>query len=190
MYARKAQIQIPAVDKPIGFDLVEYDWVAPYGKGKRSDVIFETHRFWKNRHDFDSTLKVTFSNPGDGLSIAPPPPRQSSDPRVSDPAPLDGYLPEVLCELGNSPTEGWKSNIKDLNSYFRVRTERDESGGVKSALYGKIYGDFTLDPINSKTTWILFTYYLNPVPNSRNVEFDPNQNLFKNVPSLQQVIDP
>jgi hypothetical protein len=32
MYARRAQIEIPAVDKPVGFDLVECDWEEPLGK--------------------------------------------------------------------------------------------------------------------------------------------------------------
>ncbi|MGH7991175.1 MAG: hypothetical protein ACREDS_13420 [Limisphaerales bacterium] len=71
-----------------------------------------------------------------------------------------------------------------------MRTVLDENGRVKSAFYGKIYGDFTLDPINSKTTLILFTYYLNPTPNDRNVESDPSRNLFGNLPAMQRVKDP
>jgi hypothetical protein len=42
----------------------------------------------------------------------------------------------------------------------------DENGNIKSALYGKIYGGFEN-----------FQYYLNPTPNDRNVEFDPDHNL-------------
>ena len=93
-------------------------------------------------------------------------------------------------ELSNTPSGGWKDDAKDQNYYFRIRTVSDEKGVVKSALYGKLYGDFALDPINSKTTWILFTYYLNPTPNSQNIEFDPNQNLLKDLPASQQVKDP
>lgn len=190
MYARKAQIEIPAINKPIGFDLVESDWVAPYGKGKQSDMIFESHRRWASRRDFDSTLNIAFSNSGDGLIVAPPKTAQSSCPRIFIPAPLDGYIPQHSNELSNTSVGGWKDDTKDQNYYFRVRTVLDESNNVKNALYGKIYGDFVLDPINSKTTWILFTYYLNPTPNSREVEFDATQNLFKDLPALQQVKDP
>ena len=32
--------------------------------------------------------------------------------------------------------------------------------------------------------------YLNPEPNSRNMEFDPKQNLFKNLPPLERVTAP
>jgi hypothetical protein len=48
----------------------------------------------------------------------------------------------------------------------------DSNGNAKSALYGKIYGD---------TMMMNFHYYLNPTPNDRNVEFDPKQNLLKNL---------
>lgn len=60
-----------------------------------------------------------------------------------------------------------------------MRTVLDEKGHVKSALYGKIYGDF-----------MHFRYYLNPTSNSRNVEFDPEQNLMKGAKSFEQVTAP
>ena len=190
MYARRAQIEIPVIDKPVGFDLIEYDWVAPYGHGKQSDLVFESHRRWISRNDFDSTLVVQFSHPGDGMVAVPSPPKMSSGPAVSDPAPLNNYTPEESRELRNTTSEGWKDDAKDQNFYIRIRTEMDDKGVVKSALYGKMYGDFGLDPINSKTSLILFTYYINPEPNSQNIEFDPKQNLFQNLPAMQQVKDP
>jgi hypothetical protein len=67
------------------------------------------------------------------------------------------------------PGEPRISNYDDKTNYFfRVRTVMDEKGDVKSAFYGKIYGDF-----------LQFTYYLNPTPNSLNMEFDTHQNLLK-----------
>ena len=63
MYVRHAQIEIPTVDKPIGFDLMRYDWIAPCGKGEHSDIVFEANRRWVSRQDFDSNLKVTFPMP-------------------------------------------------------------------------------------------------------------------------------
>ncbi len=35
-----------------------------------------------------------------------------------------------------------------------------------------------------------FSYYLNPTPNDRNLEFDPEQNLFKKLTILEEVWDP
>ncbi len=93
--------------------------------------------------------------------------------------------------LGNTPGNAWKDDAKkEQNYFFRVRTVIDEKGAVKSSLYGKIHGDFVIDPINSKTMIIIFTYYLNPTPNSRNIEFDPKQNLLKDLKSDERVDAP
>ena len=70
-------------------------------------------------------------------------------------------------------------NLPDRNYFFRVRTLLDEHGNVKSALYGKIYGDF-----------MQFAYYLNPTPNDRNVEFDPKQNLLHGLKPTEEVTAP
>ena len=104
-------------------------------------------------------------------------------------APLDNYSPVFSQSLGSKPSGAWTDDeSKDKNYYMRVRTAHDEGGKIKSALYGKIYGDFTIDPINSKTMWILFTYYLNPESNSRNIEFDPKHNLLNGVTEFDEQI--
>ena len=58
------------------------------------------------------------------------------------------------------------------------------AGTLLSALYGKIYGDFSQNIGHGN---IYFNYYLNPEPNSRNMEFNTQSNLFKNLRSLEQV---
>ena len=60
-----------------------------------------------------------------------------------------------------------RNQDKMRNYYFRVRSKRDEKGNIISGYYGKIYGEFPE-----------ITYYLNPVVNDRNIEFDVNRNLF------------
>ncbi len=74
--------------------------------------------------------------------------------------------------MSRHPGLGTKEDMNnpDRNYYFRVRTVVDDRGNIVSAHYGKIYGDF-----------MQFSYYFNPTPNSRNVEFDPKQNLMTNL---------
>ncbi len=60
-----------------------------------------------------------------------------------------------------------------------MRSALDQQGNVVSAHYGKIYGDF-----------MQFTYYLNPTPNDRNIEYDPKQNLLGGIQSFEQVSQP
>lgn len=53
-------------------------------------------------------------------------------------------------------------------------------------MYGKILGHIGLTAIFSETAEIYFKYYLNP-DYTRNLEFDPKQNLFKNLPDRERV---
>lgn len=194
MYARNARIEIPSGENSLGFDLIAYDWVAPYGKGKQADLIFCPKRRWVSRNDFDASITITFANKGDGLAPVSAPPNQGSKLRLAAIAPLDSYISSISKTLSNTPANGWIDNERNGNNgqnyYFRIRTVLDGEGNVKSALYGKIYDDFALDPINSKTVKIFFTYYLNPEANSRNVEFDTEHNLFKNLSPRELVEQP
>ncbi|MDB6031384.1 MAG: hypothetical protein JWM16_1722 [Verrucomicrobiales bacterium] len=178
MYARRLQIQIPEVGKPIGFDLLQADWVTPHGTGTHTDLMFQVNRRWESRNDFEYVLKVSATTPTDGLMEFPVRLDQGSELRMPGTVPQGAFKAEVVKVLSRTPGLGWKQDsIPEQNYYFRIRSKLDDTGGIKSALYGKVYGDFVIDPINSKTSFILFTYYINPEPNSRNVEFDPSKNL-------------
>lgn len=158
MYSKQIDsITFPLYNKAMGYDLMVGDWVAPYGEGVHTDILFtENHP----TPDSDYTFTVSFPNPGDGIQ------RFSRDQNlgVSDlqslhDAPIDGYQARYE-----------QTKMADPNRifYFRVRTILDHQGHIVSARYGKIYGDF-----------MQFRFYLNPTPNSRNVEFDPKQNLLR-----------
>ena len=75
-----------------------------------------------------------------------------------------------------------------MNYIFRVRSE---SIGDKPlmAMHGKIYGDIEFDPKGKATASILFDYYLNP-DYTNNLEYDPKQNLFKNIQSYEGLTNP
>jgi hypothetical protein len=215
MYARKVGNQmggekIPVTGKPIGFDLMIGDWLPPYGKGETPDVIFQFDstitkritnsaptynggmRTWTKEY-FDNQLRIKFSNEGDGIQFVAAMGGELRLPRI---APTEGYQ-SVLTkrewnELGtnqlNRPyPESHTDYQKDSNYFFRVRTKKDASGKIVSALYGKIYGDFGE---NLEHGMIRFTYYLNPEPNSQNMEFNTKSNLFKNLSSLEGVFAP
>jgi hypothetical protein len=212
MYARKFwEGRMPVENKPCGFDLMAGDWVAPYGKGGASDFVFEldhgSERTITNRYGsvrlYDNKLTINFSNDGDGIqSLVATSHSGLKSPRL---APLEGYQPtlekrDALEEI-TDPTPHEKEfriterTILDyqnnVNYFFRVRTKKDASGNITNALYGKIYGEFGGYVDMRKTMFRLsFTYYLNPEPNSRNMEFDPKQNLFKNLKPLEQIAAP
>jgi hypothetical protein len=72
MYARDtifSRIEIPILEKAVGFDLIDFDWVAPYGKGTHADFIFTADSRVVKNDDFDCTLTITFSNKFDGIQL-------------------------------------------------------------------------------------------------------------------------
>ena len=179
MYARHtllSRIDIPVVDKEVGFDLIKFDWVSPYGKGIIADFIFKLERDYKAYNNFTSTLTVTFSNKFDGMQVHEENREHGSLLRLPRFAPESGYLPKFQFTKGWDPLKGNQEwNKKENNYFFRVRSE-EKNGKFVQAMYGKIHGDIRLDPRGSEKAAIVFKYYLNP-DYTRNMEF--GRNLFK-----------
>lgn len=176
MYSKQAVLAARAPIKSgetFGYDLIVGDFVSPYGKGTVSDLII-THAysmadFW-NR---ESKIVIRFSNPDDGLfAFYIEEGNVSSEFKSAYTAPLEGYKNEWVLTSSRkgvgSPAEGNRDPRR--NYFLRVRSERDGNGNVVSGYYGKIYGEFPE-----------VTYYLNPAPNDRNIEFDLENNLFSNL---------
>jgi len=211
MYARKIyENKIPVEGKPVGFDLMVGDWVAPYGNGQTTDFIFQldvapmrwiTNWYGMTPRPFaleNRKLVISFPNDGDGIQPAISSGHGLRLPRL---APADGYESilakhryDEITGIDNRTTKVRHNTDfqKDANYFFRVRSKKNAQGNIVSSLYGKIYGELNLGSgsgvsVGSKLT---FTYYLNPEPNSRNMEFDPKQNLFKNLPLLERVSAP
>ncbi len=175
MYAKSVIASVPALDKAIGYDLTVGDWLAPYGKGLSSDLFFEKQYYEKAANDYYSKITVSFPNPGDGIqTFTERPGDKGSALRSPQDAPAGGYQPRLVREVIAQPGQPSKVDFDpDRVNLFRVRTVLDERGNVVSALYGKIYGDFTQ---------MQFRYYLNPTANDRSVEFDPARNLLPGQP--------
>lgn len=164
MYAKSVEKGPPVFNQPVGYDLMLGDWVAPNGRGQTTDIIFTAEYHKKSLQDYDYKLIVSFPNAGDGIQEF-----KAGGGGLRSPyeAVENGYEPQLTRLNISHPGQPLVFDYdKSRNYFFRVRTLLDANGNVKSALYGKIYGDF-----------MHFTYYLNPTPNSRNVEFDPKQNL-------------
>jgi len=196
LYAYKIRgIELPVLNKFIGFDLVARDWVVPYGSGTRKDFLFklEVHQE-KSMFEYDATLTLKFSNPSDGLYAFFDDPKTGSVLRSSHNAPIADYNPEFVLRRKRDTRKLYTPKQReDQNYFFRIRTETDEKGDVVSALYGKIYGSIGFGGIGYKdvsTAQIGFNYYLNPKLNDTNLEFDTKKNLFKDLNSMEKVRNP
>ncbi len=183
MYAKHIEGGPPVFNKPVGYDLMVGDWVSPYGKGNNADIVFTGELNQKAKNDFDYKLTISFPKARDGIQEFSVPDKSVEGSALRSPheAPRDGYELLMFRAMSRHPSQGTKEDMNDPNRnyFFRVRTEVDDRGNIVSALYGKIYGDF-----------MQFSYYLNPTPNDRNIEFNPKQNLLKNLKSGEGVSAP
>ena len=166
---------LPEFNKKFGYDFEIGDFVHPHGSGKVNDIYFQFDAVEEGR-DFQSTISITFPNEKDGLIYFEDEMNVGSE-FISDYlAPEEGYENDKLLHWNRvKGIDDTNLNREKANYYLRLRTELDEDGSIKSANYAKIYGEF-----------INFTYYFNPTPNDRNLEFDPKKNLFRN----ERVISP
>ena len=188
-------LEIPKLGKFIGFDLVARDWVAPYGTGAHEDFLFKiSGEFDPSPLYVDQTLVLKFNNPHDGIQSRFIKPDVGSVLRMPFHAPEDGYDNELtLRSKGDSKQHFITYHRDDQNFFFRVRTKTDDNGNIISALYGKIHGEisFTIGTLREPDkSSIHFTFYLNPVPNDTNLEFDPKKNLFKDIESGEKIRQP
>lgn len=179
MYKRntkKFEITIPVIGKEAGFDLMDFDWVSPYGKGTYADFTFKLERHVVNFRNFDSKLTITFANKHDGMQVIKEDLRYGSQFKLPRYAPDSGYQPKLIKTRKRIPGKSSIDNFEKDNSYiFRVRSV-EEDGKLVKAMYGKVQGEIRFDPRGSETAGIYFEYYLNP-DYTRNLEM--GRNLFK-----------
>lgn len=176
-------LEIPVNGKAVGFDLMESDWVSPYGQGKHSDVFLKLDRKFVSRDDFEGTLTITFPNKYDGIQLVKYNRKRGSDFKLPRIAPEDGYQSKLVRTFTNKPGEPYKDSTKEDNNYiFRVRSE-EKDGKFFRAMYGKIHGDIQFDMRGYKTAELVFKYFLNP-DFTRNLESGKNL-----IPGVQDGID-
>jgi hypothetical protein len=172
------------VAQPVGFDLLERDWVEPHGKGQHPDFLLQfqrddpsaTGRFPKGK------MKLTFPNPADGIYPAFSTAEGGSILLSPAQASKGGY--EGSAEFSSHPhNDGIHPGLAiDRRTWvFRVRTRVDEQGNLASARYGKIQGVPEVIFFSHGPAFRM-TYYLNKDPNDRGLEWDMKNNLFADLP--------
>ena len=178
------KLELPVLDQPCGYDLEKSDWVAPYGQGAKADFVFKAHRDYQDWFNFTVEVELTFAQPLDGLAhMSSPDVARYSVFKWEREAPETGYAAPHHIRFvnrdprsGQRPEQSFDDRAQDKGYFFRVRTV-GQNGRIVAANYGKITGDIGVDPRESKTCRVYFTYYFNPTSLDRNLEWDPKQNL-------------
>jgi hypothetical protein len=191
MYAKRIDMLVPEVGKPVGYDLEKGDWVAPYGKGMRTDFAFTVEGRYESKRDYEGVLTLRLPGEGNGIQSYSLDPVQRSQLKLPYEAPETGYETVwVWRNARKTPVAGQPSIFVDESNdqrtfIFRVRTVLDPQGQVIRANYGKIHGPVFFQTFEQGKSRVGFMYYYNP-DETRNLEFDPKKNLFPQ----EHVIEP
>ncbi len=187
----------------IGFDAEAADAVAPWGKGRVTDLEFviesrqvgwtesletlaELRRSAEGRRmddqewaeaygHFRGTLRVSFPRRGDGCRSSP-----AFWPycRLKMPAsaPADGYVPGTDLTFDTLP--GAESSQAFTGYYLRIRSQPGVGGRPMSGHYAKIQGRIDAGPGR-----VAFRFYYNPQAGDRRLAFDLRNNLLRPAPT-------
>jgi hypothetical protein len=160
----------PAIGKPLGFDLNAGDWIAPHGRGRTADLLFQFHDWVATPDAFTGTMKIAFPHEGDGIQSfqAARPYSTEFGSNLAPPhqAPVDGYLPSISHTISQSAHGEFQTYRKSQRNYLlRTRTLRDRRGVIRQACYGWIEGEIEFDPRDEGSPQLSFTAYFNPDPN-------------------------
>lgn len=189
MYARRVEVEIPLQGQPVGFDLEKADWVKPFGEGVVSDLLVN---YALNQVDLwtgDQQFILINTNKMCGFQEIEL--DKASEYKSVYQAPLSGYSESLKYVLNRTRTEIIEENtLTDSRCLvFRSRVVLDDENHIKSANYGKIYPPLQYGRVRDAIKMVM-TYYFNPTPNDRNLEFDPSRNLFEGLASGERVLDP
>lgn len=164
-------IRIPEVGQEMGFDAEIGDFVPPLGKGKATDFIFVMRGRFDSATDYEQTFEIKTVRPMDGIVPFRKRPHPGSAFRYDYEAPLAGYVPSKLWHRQRKGNKASEDDDPNAAYYFRIRSELDENGQVKRALYGIIAKDCLFGHDKPGEFFFTFSYLLNTDWN-RNMEFD------------------
>ena len=180
MYAKSTTVFLSKKNEPFGYDFKMGDLVEPHGKGKEVDVTFmySSDFAGAKEHRYTNQIVVASVNPNEGFINFP---NDNSPFRSVYEAPVTGYWTPI--ELyRKSQNQATLEEVQFDGSYyfvFRSRVKLDDDGNIISAHYGKVTGlDYGEAPSDKGEGRVEITFYFNPTPNDRNLEYDPNENLF------------
>lgn len=171
----------------LAYDLMAGDWLPPLGKGTFADVVLVHRRIERGEGTLYSGSvtkriwrdEVEMRFPGDGNGLVGYVSDPSETLRIRT-APETGYRPSHLIWAEQDKSLRYYSSEDRNRSFaFRVRTRRGAHGEIVEAFYGKIYGNPRLLAGGGyPLLGFEMTYYLNPVPLDRNLEWDRKNNGF------------
>ena len=162
-------IAIPKNNVWLGFDFEQYDFVAPYGRGKSNDVLllFDINR--PSKDEYYMTMKVSFTNqPYAGAYKLKK--DAESELKIVYGANTNGCFNQNFIykfQRGKNSSPIYDRLQNDEYLVFRTRTCVDRDGNLISAHYGVICGEWNFA---GPSGFRIDDFIFNPRPNDINLE--------------------
>jgi len=179
MQVRQVEVIFPGLEEYYPFDLDLCDWVEPHGNGKKANIYIYYYRDAKGMFTGEWVLKMKTENPEEGFR------KKDFDTyskfKTIYQAPEIGYT-NMLEFISETTAKEVLINTKlKKNEYLIFKVQNSTNSAVYN--YGKICQPFLYGPDDNdrKKFKLWLTYYYNPTPGDRNLEFDPKQNLITTV---------
>ena len=163
------------VNTVVGFDCEQAQLTMPYGSGVCSDMVFNVSGHFASFTNYAFHLTLLPGSNGSSYT------RLKMDTfstlkSVYEAPDVKEFQAEleaiIIYQHDKRPVD---TRFKD-DEYlvFRSRVNRDETGKIKSANYGKIYNGvrFSITATDTNKASITMSYQFNPTPNDRNLESD------------------
>jgi len=182
---------LPKENISIGYDLMQGDWVEPWGSGETPDLFFNARKvFNKERTNSRAVFyEVTTNGLENGLIQVKKQKgfvRNASRLKLGKTAPAEGYQNKFEFvqatgigeeKLKDDPRDtAWdgKRLIDQAEGYWlRIRSKRDpDTGELISAHYGKIVSPIIVYLNREGKFVVRFDYQISPDPNNRSVVWD------------------
>ena len=175
-YAKPSLAQkLPKGSGEFGFDLLMYDWVAPYGDGKVADFYVQREETTTNGQR-TASCGIVFRGDGNGAYVRKKV-KTTSDFETDYEADTNGvyqtYFPVRRFPWPGNPKYTESAIVKeDEYIVMRTRVEKNAKGEIIKAHYSVMLGPVRIDELFD--WWI---YYFNPTPNDPNLEKDLKRNI-------------
>jgi predicted transcriptional regulator YdeE len=178
MQARNANITFPGFEAYYPFDLEIFDWVEPYGKGQKANIYIYYYYKTSDMFTGKTILRIKSEDRYTGLQIAELDEYSKFESMYF--ALTNNYTNLIEFVVDRNKTKVFKNTRLKENQYLIFKVQNSTNSTMYN--YGKIYQPLEYGRDRDSNTYGLeFIYYYNPVPDDRNLEFDPKKNLIKTV---------
>lgn len=190
MYARRVVVELPGVGQEYGFDFFKGDLVGSARSGINRDVSLTINNELLVDGGYTQTMTMRFPGESDGAVLAEDIDAfQDSYFKSRYEAPVGGYAERLIVLNERGSTESRRENF-GVPFYIKIRTLSESEDGEEQANYCKIWPGVKLYGVRAEKPSFSMTYYCNPQRANRNVEFDPNKNLYQSLPYNEKVLIP